>query len=385
MEHEVSVISALQAAKNLTKYDIVPVYISKENEFFTGEALLDITLYRDIPSLLRKTTRVIFQKDDNGRTGLYRFPPKKLADNFIAGFDFCLPVTHGTTVEDGALQGFLKFQGIPFAGSDVTASAAGMDKFLTKTIAREAGVPVLPGAAVSVGQYIADSAAAFSRIERAVPYPMIVKPLNLGSSVGIKIAADRAELKVAAEHAFMFSGDLIAERAVTNLREVNVSVLGDKDGARASVCEEPIASGAILSYEDKYGESGKGGKQSGMASLKRKIPADITAAQEAAIGNYAVAAFRAVGASGVARCDFIIDGDEADGGGEKGIYLNEINTIPGSLSFYLWEKSGLPYVNLLEEIIKLGKKRTREEKSVNFSFRTNILQDAKFSSKTGKS
>lgn len=373
VEHEVSVISAIQAfnAFDREKYDVIPVYITKDNEFYTGEYAGKIEEYRDIPALLKKSTRVIIV-NDGGKTKLVRYPMKKFGDSTVAEIDVAFPVVHGTNVEDGALQGYFQTLNIPYAGCDVVSSAVGMDKYVMKAVLKDNGIPVLDCVTLTALEYAEDSDKTIGEIEERIGFPAIVKPVNLGSSVGIKIGRDKDSLAEALDYAFTFSGKVLVERAVTNLREINCSVCGDKDEAEASECEEPIGSDEILSFEDKYVSGGaKTSKSSGMASLKRKIPADISEEMRGEIRGLAVKAFKCLGCSGVSRIDFMIDADE-----DK-VYLNEINTIPGSLAFYLWESVGVKYPRLLDKMVSLALKREREIKNLNFTFKSNILAEAK--------
>ncbi|MCI8604488.1 MAG: D-alanine--D-alanine ligase [Ruminiclostridium sp.] len=373
VEHEVSVISAIQAfnAFDREKYDVIPVYITKDNEFYTGEYMGKIEEYRDIPALIRKSTRVIVV-NDGGRTKLVRYPMKKFGDSTEAEIDVAFPVVHGTNVEDGALQGYFQTLNIPYAGCDVVSSAVGMDKYVMKAVLKDNGIPVLDCVTVTALEYAKDSDKIIDETEQKIGFPAIVKPINLGSSVGIKIGRDKDGLAEALDYAFTFSGRVLVERAITNLREINCSVCGDKDEAEASECEEPIGSDEILSFEDKYVSGGaKDSKSSGMASLKRKIPADISKETREEIRSVAVKAFKCLGCSGVSRIDFMIDSDE------NKVYLNEINTIPGSLAFYLWESVGVKYPRLLDKMVSLALKRERELKNLNFTFKSNILAEAK--------
>ena len=368
VEHEISVISAIQAMESMDaeRYDVLPVYLTKDNEFYTGEVLRDIKRYRDIPALLREATRVSMTRED-GRVVLKRVPARRFGSSVLAEPDVAFPIVHGTNVEDGALQGFLRTLGIPFVGCDVLASAVGMDKYVMKLLWQSLGFPVLPALRFSAGDY-ADPDGVVRRVEAEVGYPVIVKPVNLGSSVGIGKARDRDALLAALDTAFAFADAVLVERAVEQLREVNCAVLGDEDGAEASVLEEPLAVDEILSYQDKYLDGGKGGgKSAGMASLKRKIPAELPPERTAEIQSLAVRAFGALGCSGVARIDFLLDG--ADGR----VYLNEINTIPGSLAFYLWEAAGVPYPELLDRLIAIARKRARKQANLTYSFDTNVF------------
>ena len=380
VEHEVSVISGIQALKSMDtdKYEVIPVYMTKENDMYTGPDIGKIESYRDIPALLKHSQRVIMV-NDGGRVQLVPYPAKMFGGQKPVAIDIAFPVVHGTNVEDGALQGYLKTVGVPFVGPDVTSSAISMDKFITKAVLKEAGVPVLDAKVYTMSDYeypekIADD------IEKSFGYPVIIKPVNLGSSVGIGVAKSRYELIDAIDDAFRYAARVMAEHAISKLREINCSVLGDENEAFASECEEPLTSGEILSYEDKYVNSGgkkggsKGGsgsKGAGMANLSRKIPAELSPEKREEIRELAVKSFRALGCCGVSRIDFMIDEEE-----DK-LYFNEINPIPGSLSFYLWEPVGVPYKELLDRMIQLALKRTRVEESLTFTFDTNILANAK--------
>ena len=380
VEHEVSVISGIQALKSMDtdKYEVIPVYMTKENDMYTGPDIGKIESYRDIPALLKHSQRVIMV-NDGGRVQLVPYPAKMFGGQKPVAIDIAFPVVHGTNVEDGALQGYLKTVGVPFVGPDVTSSAISMDKFITKAVLKEAGVPVLDAKVYTMSDYeypekIADD------IEKSFGYPVIIKPVNLVSSVGIGVAKSRDELIDAIDDAFRYAARVMAEHAISKLREINCSVLGDENEAFASECEEPLTSGEILSYEDKYvnsggkkggSEGGSGSKGAGMANLSRKIPAELSPEKREEIRELAVKSFRALGCCGVSRIDFMIDEEE-----DK-LYFNEINPIPGSLSFYLWEPVGVPYKELLDRMIQLALKRTRVEESLTFTFDTNILANAK--------
>ena len=370
VEHEVSVISAVQAmaSMNKEKYNIIPVYMTKGNEFYTGEKLFDINAFKDIPALLSECTECVFVRSE-GKVRLIRRKMKKFGSNLISDVDAAFPIVHGTNVEDGALQGYLQTLDLPYVGCDVLSSAVGMDKYVMKILLKEAGFPVLDCCRFSSFE-ITDPEKCAARVEERFPYPVIVKPINLGSSVGIPRADDRDSLIRSMEDAFSFSDRILVEPAVVELKEVNCSVVGDSEEAEASVCEEPVqAKGEeILSYEQKYTGGGKSsGGSKGMASLKRKIPADITPQQEEYIRKIAVDAFKYLGCGGVTRIDFMIDT------ASDKIYINEINTIPGSLAFYLWEPKGVKYSELLERMIQLALKRYRQREKINYSFDTNIL------------
>jgi len=382
VEHEVSVISAVQAmaSMNKEKYNIIPVYMTKKSEFYTGEKLFDINSFKDIPALLSECTECVFVRSE-GKVQLIRQKTKMFGSNLISDVDIAFPIVHGTNVEDGALQGYLQTLDLPYVGCDVLASAVGMDKFTMKILLKDAGFPVLDCCRFSSFELnkIDDCV---SKVESKFPYPVIVKPVNLGSSVGISKANDRDGLIKSMEDAFAFSDRVLVEPAVVKLKEINCSVVGDSEEAEASVCEEPVQASEddILSYQQKYVGGGKSGGSKGMATLKRKIPAEITPEQDAYIKKIAVDAFKYLNCNGVTRIDFMLDM------ATDKIYINEINTIPGSLAFYLWEAKGVKYSALLERMIQLALKRHRQSEKINYSFDTNILSmGGSFGAKGSKS
>ncbi len=377
VEHEVSVISGIQAylAMDTEKYEVIPVYMTKKNEMYVGDNIGKIEAYKDINALLAASTRVIMI-NENDKIQLVSYPPKKLGKNTVIDIDVAFPVVHGTNVEDGAFQGYLKTMGLPFVGCDVTASAVGMDKYIMKMILKEADVPVLDAKLYTLSDY-ADIEGLLDNVEKELGYPVIVKPVNLGSSVGISVAKDRVSLSASIDDAFRYATKVLVEHAITNLREINCSVLGDENDAEASECEEPLHTKDILSYADKYESNSKSGGSKGMAGVSRKIPAELSPEERENVRNMAVRAFKALGCCGVSRIDFMIDEDNGK------LYFNEINTIPGSLAFYLWEPIGVPYSELLDRCIKLALKRKRTEDNLTFTFDTNILNTASFGGAKG--
>lgn len=365
VEHEVSIITAIQAidALDKEKYEVIPIYISKKCELYTGDLLLEIESYNNIDELLKECRKVAFI-NENGTIRLVENSNQLFGKRPAVTIDIAFPIVHGANVEDGTLQGYFETLGIPYVGSDVLASAIGMDKYISKAVLKSKGIPVLDSYTANFYQYAQNKQDVIDAIEGDFNYPVIVKPMNLGSSVGISIANSTDELVVGLDHAFEFSNKLLIEKVVKNLREINCSVIGDLENATASVCEEPVNTGNILSYADKYLN---GGKNSGMASAKRLIPAPLDDALTESIQDIAVKTFKIIGCNGVVRIDFLIDADDDT------VYVNEINTIPGSLAFYLWEASGKPFTAMLDELIRLALKREREKNSIKNSFETNIL------------
>lgn len=381
VEHEISIISAVQAMRyiNKDKYSVIPVYITKSNEMYYGEDLVNIEEFSKPKELLKKCRKVSFHIE-NGKTYLIKARTGLFEKNIITEVDMAFPIVHGTNCEDGTLHGYLRMMNLPLVGCDITASAIGMDKYYMKTVFKDNDIPVLDCKCYTMGQYSEEPKAVADEIENYIGYPVIIKPVNLGSSVGISKASDRNELEDALSNAFNFADRILAERAVCNLKEVNCSVLGDIDFAEASECEEPVNSDKILSYTDKYVSGSKGsakGGSKGMASLKRKIPADITPEQRETIRTLAVKAFKCLGCNGIVRIDFMIDTNSGE------IFLNEINTIPGSLSFYLWEPLGVSYTELLERMISVALKRHREQAEISYAFDTNVLEGIRFGGAKG--
>ena len=380
VEHEVSIISAVQAmrAVDREKYDITPVYVTKDGEMYTGNCLFEIEEYRNLSELLSKCQKVNFLRE-NGAVVMTEQTKKMFQKPKSVRIDVAFPVVHGTNCEDGTIQGFFEYLNLPYVGCDIISSAVGMDKAVFKDVLKNAGLPVLDCICIRAKEYLTDKQKFQDEIEQKIGFPLIIKPVNLGSSVGISKVNTKEQLDDAVMLALSFTDRILAEHAITSLREINCSVLGDADECTASVCEEPFMNDEILSYEDKYmGNSKNGGQSKGMASLGRKIPADLSEEKAEEIRSLACKTFKAIGANGVVRIDFMID-TETDK-----VYANEINTIPGSLAFYLWEASGIKYPELINRLIDLAFKRQRSRNNITYTIDTNILSGVSFGSKGAK-
>ncbi|WP_278744122.1 D-alanine--D-alanine ligase family protein [Muribaculum intestinale] len=369
-EHEISVISASQAmaAIDREKYDVTPIYITKQGHWYTGAPLFDVKNYRHIPELLKQCTEV-YMRPVYGDYNLYPANPKGFFSSSamkpVGKLDVVIPVLHGTNMEDGIFEGVLQTIGIPYAGCDVLSSANGMDKITMKMILRANDVPVVDYVWFTDKQWNTRRDALIEQIEGTLGYPVIIKPANLGSSVGIGSAHDREQLKARIDDAERYSTRIIVEHMLTDMQEINCSVLGDCDDYRTSVLEEPIKSGDFLTYEKKYMGGGKGSE--GMQSSQKRIPAELSDDVTKEIQRLAGETFRVLSCHGVSRVDVMID--RTDGR----IYVNEINTIPGSLSFYLWEATGLSFDKLMDELVKLALRRKREEGMKTVSYDQNIF------------
>ncbi len=364
VEHEVSIISAVQAMNKLDneKYEIVPIYISKDNEWYTGAALKEIDTYRDMDLLKRYTKNVVLYC----KNGHYILQSKGFMKKIVDEIDVAFPVVHGTNVEDGTLQGYLKCIGIPFVGSDVLASSIAQDKVIQKDVFKNNDLPVTNYVWFYDNEYKDDPDKVIKDIEKKLKYPMIIKPATLGSSVGIETAQNKDELENAIDGAIKYDEKIIVEEKVSNLIEVNISVLGSHFDYSLSEIEEVLTDNKILTYEDKY-IGGKKGSTKGIASTFRKIPAEISKDLKEKVEEIASTAFRVTNLQGVVRIDFLIDKKN------KKVYINEINSCPGSLAFYLWEPKDKRFTSLLDDLINIAIKSFKHNHGKIHSFNSNIL------------
>ena len=369
VEHEVSIISAVQAMNKMDseKYEIVPIYITKQGEWYTGAVLREIETYKDMDLLKRYTKNVVLYRKDNR----FVLQSKGLLKKTVNEIDIAFPVVHGTNVEDGVLQGYLKTIGIPFVGSDVMSSAVAQDKIIQKNVFEHYKLPITKYYWFYDADYNDDKDKVIKEIEKELKYPVIVKPATLGSSVGISSASNKKELADAIEDAIHYDFKIVVEEKVENLTEVNISVLGNYENQKLSEIEEVFTDNALLTYEDKYIGGGKKTGSKGMASACRKIPADIDAKLRKEVESVATCAFKAMGLRGVVRIDFLIDKKK------KNIYINEVNSCPGSLSFYLWEPVDRSFTSILDEMINIAVKDYKKSQNKTRSFETNILSGFK--------
>ena len=370
VEHEVSIISAVQAMEHLNKekYDIYPIYISKERTWYTGKMLADIDIYRDFDTLKRFAKKVVLYNHN----GLFRLQALNIFRTVVADLDIILPVVHGNNMEDGTIQGYLELVGVPYVGSNVLGSSLGQDKVVMKQVFESLNLPVVEYTWFFDKEYFLDKEEIIKKVKK-VGFPVIVKPATLGSSVGITYVKDISGLENAIEDAISYDNKIVVEKAVENLVEVNCSVLGNYESQQASTLEEVMSTQEFLTYQDKYLSGGKGKFGSkgskGMASASRIIPARLDDKTTKLVQNLAKKAFKALNLSGVCRIDFLINSKT------NKVYINEPNTIPGSLSFYLWEETNKPYEQLLDEMITLAIKQYKVKHQKTISFDTNILSN----------
>lgn len=366
VEHEISVISAVQAMSNIDqeKYDIVPIYISKDRTWYTGKMLMDIDIYKDFEDLKRYASKVTLYKKDNH----FYLQSLGFFKRIVEEIDVAFPIVHGTNVEDGTLQGYLDTIGIPYVGSSVLGAALGQDKVVMKQVFESEKLPIAPYIWFYDNEYLNNTDVITKNISK-LGYPVIVKPASLGSSVGIAVVKDEKDLDEAVMDAITYDKKIVVEKMVENLVEVNCSVLGNYEYQQTSLIEEVMSVDEFLTYKDKYIGGKKGSKSKGMVSTNRIIPARINDKLKEEVEELSKEVFKVLNLSGVCRIDFLIDKKK-----EK-VYINEPNTIPGSLSFYLWEPAGKKYSELLDEMITLAIKDYKNKNKKVYSFDTNVLSN----------
>lgn len=367
VEHEVSIISAVQAMNHMDseKYEIIPIYVAKDRTWYTGAMLKEIDIYKNFDDLKRYAKKVTLCKRDGG---FYLVNTKGLFRKDVAELDIAFPIVHGNNAEDGTLQGYLSMIGIPYVGSSILGAALGQDKVVMKQIFESANLPVVPYTWFFDCDYLDDD----KKIKKSIKelgYPVIVKPASLGSSVGINVVKCENELDEAITEAIKYDTKIVVEKMVPNMVEVNCSVLGNYEHQDTSELEEVMSGEEFLTYRDKYLGNAKGGKSKGMVSTNRVIPARIKTSTKKEIETISKQAFRALNLSGVCRIDYLIDKKE------NKVYINEPNTIPGSLSFYLWEPTGKKYSELLDDMITIAIKDYKNRSKKTYSFESNILSN----------
>lgn len=368
VEHEVSVISALQAIEfmNKDKYDVVPIYISKDRVWYTGEDLFKIDSYKDIESLKKSCKEVTLCKL-NGEFSLIN--TKGLIKKILEKIDIAFPIVHGQNVEDGTLAGYLDTVGIPYVGSGELGASLGQDKVVIKQILNSVNIPVVDYVWFYDVEFENDKDKYLNLIKE-MGYPVVVKPASLGSSVGINFVKNEKTIEDAINEAIEYDKKIIVERAVDNLIEVNCSVVGNYSIQETSLIEEVMSKNSILTYEDKYvGESKSKGSSKGMVNTSRRIPANISKKLTKDIEETSKEVFKTLNLSGVCRIDYLIDSKT------NKYYVNEPNTIPGSLSFYLWEPKGKKYTELLDDLITMAIKDYKNKLKKTYCFDTNILKN----------
>ena len=377
VEHEVSVITAQQAmaAMPADRFTPVPVYIAKSGAWYTGDQLLQLDRYKDIDRLIAAATRVTMRPDPSSGGELIEVDARRGllggSARAVARFDVAMPLVHGSNGEDGTLQGLFELAALPYCGCDVASAAVSMDKRLSRTTLRGAGIPVLDDVMVSRARWTDGADAVCAELAHRPGFRCTSSRAGSGRASVWRASESEAQLRDALEVAFGYDTSILAEPAQDASIEINCSVLGWGDDVQVSVCEQPVSSGT-LSYADKYlsgakGKSGAKSPASGMKSSQRIIPAPISESLTRRIQETAMSSFRAIGAAGVTRVDFLVSPDR------DSFVVNELNTLPGSLSFYLWEASGMGFDALLTRLIEMALMRHREQQATTSSIDTWLL------------
>lgn len=376
VEHEVSVITGMQIIENIdkTKYQVVPIYINKDGKWLTGDSLMEFKNYKD--NNFKDAKQIILSPNYNDNK-LYTNPETIgiFGKKILGEIDVVFPAIHGTNGEDGTIQGLFELMNIPYVGPGVLGASVGMDKILMKDVYKANNLPIVDYRWFYRSKWEKEKDLVIKEIEENLNYPLFVKPANLGSSIGISKAKDREGLIDSIKIAIKYDRKIIIEKAVESPREINCAVMGYEDELITSLCEEPLGWEEILTFEDKYVKSnGKGGKSSGD---RRIIPAEIEDNMREEIEQLAKKAFTTIDARGVSRIDFLVDADEK-------IYINEINTLPGSISFYLWERKGYSFKKLIDELISIAIKVHDEKKENIYSYDADLFNRIQYGSKVKK-
>ena len=365
VEHDVSIVTGHQImqAFDPEHNEIVPIYIDREGRWFTGEPLLDLKNYtNEIPSLAGVLPVALSPSVQHHGLIINPAPSGLFAKSQIKRLDVVFPAIHGSHGEDGTLQGLLEMADIPYVGCGVMASAIANDKMMTKTVLRAAGIAVTDAVCFTRNEWQADPDAVIKRIHAELHYPLFVKPVTLGSSIGIAKVNEERLLRASIDVAASLDRRILVESAVLNAVEINCSVLGDDRAVQTSVLEQPISWDNYLTFEEKYLRGGDG-----MKSAERIIPAPISDELTAKIKKMASESFRAIDGRGIARIDFLIQKDT------NVVFLNEFNTMPGSLSFYLWQPTGLSARDLVNQLVMLARDASAEKRRSSYNYQTNLV------------
>ncbi len=371
VEHEVSVISGLQVLENIdeSKYTAVPIYINKEGKWFTGDSLRKFKNYKE--NNLNDLKEIVVVPTNNDYN-LYTQPESigLFGKKVVESVDVAFPVIHGTNGEDGTIQGVFELMNIPYVGGGVLSSSVGMDKVLMKDVFKANNLPVVNYVWFYRSMWEENRNEIINNIKNKLEFPLFVKPANLGSSVGISKAKDEDSLISAIEIAVRYDRKIIIEKAVEEPREINCAVMGYEDNVDVSSCEEPLGWKELLSYEDKYIKSNiKNNK-----TEKRRIPADLEDVIRAEIEKIAKNAFQVIDGRGNARIDFLIDKNQK-------IYINEINTMPGSIAYYLWEGKGYSFKTLIDKMIDIAFKAHDDKNKNMYSYNEDLFNKIQFGGK----
>ena len=374
VEHEVSIITAVQAMEYMDKdkYEVVPIYISKDRNWYTGECLKEMETYKKLEEIPNLATEITLTKD--GQDFVLQ-KKKGLFNKIINTIDVAFLIVHGKGVEDGSLAGYIETLGMPLIAPGVLGASLGQDKVVQKQVLQASNIPVVDYTWFFDTEYQSDEEKYLADIKK-LGYPVIVKPARLGSSVGIEVAHNEDEVRSAIDEAIKYDQKIVVEKIVENLKEIDCAVLGTYNNMETSLIGEMFTDNELLTFEDKYlGSPGAKGGKKGPAKGRGgaittggfKIPAELDSKVEEDVYKYAKEAYRALNLSGVTRFDFLVDMKK------KQVYVNEPNTIPGCLAFFFYTPKGKNYTKLLDEMITNGIKEYKDAKKKVTSFESNVL------------
>ena len=368
VEHDVSIVTGHQVIRafDATSTDIVPIYIDRDGRWLTGDALLDLKNLDKPTDTIRQLDGVqeVILSPNTNHHGLVvnPFPSSLFSKSHIRRIDVIFPALHGSHGEDGTVQGLCELADIAYVGCGVLASAIANDKEMAKVVLRQHQIPVVDAVGFSRAEWLQDPDRMIEHITSALKFPVFVKPTTLGSSIGIARADDKIKLRAAIEIAINFDRRILVEAGVTDGVEINCAVMGSDNEIRASVLEQPVSWQEFLTYEEKYLRGGDG-----MKSAERLIPAPLPEEMATDIQDIAVRAFQALDGRGTARIDFLVKPQSGE------IYLNEVNTMPGSLAFYLWQEMGMSPRDVVHQLIRLALDANADKRKNTYNYQTNLV------------
>lgn len=364
VEHDVSIVTGHQVMRAFDpeRFEIVPIYIDRQGKWFTGEPLTDLKNFQNEVISLKGVDSAIISPSVQHHGLIVNPTAGRFEKSSVVRLDVVFPALHGSHGEDGTIQGLLELADIAYVGCGVLGSALANDKILTKIVLSQQGVPIVEGVSFSRAEWLEAPDKVISHVVHELRYPVFVKPATLGSSIGVSKASDETLLRAAIDVAINLDSRVLVEQAVEKPTEINCAVMGSGLNIRTSVLEQPVSWDQFLTYEEKYMRGGEG-----MKSAERIIPAPISAEQTEQVKAIAVQAFRAIEGRGTARMDFLLDADGK-------VYLNEINTLPGSFAFYLWQEDGLSPRDVVHELVKQAQDAHAEKRRTTYDYQTNLVE-----------
>ena len=365
-EHDVSIITAQLVISGLKGlgHAVVPVYISKQGQWMLGEELGSLKSFTDPNKKIEREDRLSqYYLDMEKSLGKLVFKKKGLAGKTVI-IDMVFPALHGSFGEDGTLQGMLEMLNVPYVGCGVTASAAAMDKALTKQVMQASGIPTTKFLVFNKQDYLKDKKSFNLSILKSLNLPVFVKPVHLGSSIGIGKASNEKELEQRVEVALYYDDKILVEECVENLMDVTCCIIGNED-LIASKLQESVFNAELFDFDEKYLKDG--GAQTGKAQNSLVIPARLDESTTKQIQDTAKEVYKALGCSGIARVDFLFNKQT------KEFFANEVNPLPGTLYHHLWKASGIELPELLQKLIQYAEEKHQSKKEINYTFQSSIL------------